>query len=85
MTGDILDLGSLLALSPLERAELDTHPHGVLSLEEHCFNNDEILMGQLYLSFVAALEHADGLYRLTPDAFTSDHGPIRLVLVEVER
>lgn len=82
-TDGALDLPALLLLSPLDRAHLDDVPHGRLRLDERCFFKGELLFEHSYLTFVAALEHVDELYAMTPRAFTADHGPILLVLSEV--
>jgi hypothetical protein len=79
-----LDLLALMGLSADQRAHLDDDPHGQLRLDERCFVSGAMVMPpHFYPSFVAALEHVDYLYAMTPLAFTADRGPIRLVLSEV--
>jgi hypothetical protein len=80
-----LDLRALMELPRDQRAHLDDDPHGQLRLDERCFFKGEVLFEHSYPSFVAALEHVDYLYAMTPTAFTVDHGPILLVLSEVTR
>jgi hypothetical protein len=86
-TDGVFDLGALLLLSALERAELDdVHAHGELCLEERCWFGGALVMPpHYYPSFAAALSHVDYLFAMTPRAFTADHGPILLVLSEVAR
>jgi hypothetical protein len=82
-TTTTLDLPALLLLSAQERLLLDGFAHGQLVLEERCFFKGAVLFEHSYLTFVAALDHVDELYAMTPEAFTADRGPILLVLSEV--